>query len=449
MSDSLRIELQKGDRSFPFELHRRTITLGVAGPIAYHWMDSRQFRRKRPGPNFRACVDSWWADVERAGDAGLEENLINLVLAESFPLVSTARSLQDIYLDAHLHPKADREFIVGSDGRRAGPARRIDSLPPDETRRLRELAHMRDAEAVGAEFDRLFLAQLPPEGEMPAYQEACRDWVGRGIAALVRGGRDGLRAWIRSELATRLKKLRRRGGQDPTRQFINMFSYECKVSFYSCYANAWLGLIPRLVADGHLDTIGERFHHLWHYQNPTIEDPTLPTGGRRDAFCGQVLALHPLSGVALVEPDHLQAIGGWIGHPDHEELVRLGRDGSCPAYWEMVATVMIAAHEYRRSHALWDDRRGVRTVGVDSCPGGPPGDDAPPAVGVTFEDFARDRGHACASCGGPLAYVRHDDPVGAAREVRVHFLCRGGGHEAVVEVGEQALADFLSDSSTD
>src|SRR4051794_7403939 len=109
MSASLRIELQKGNRTFSFELLRRTISLGDAGPIAYHWMDSRQFRRRCLGPNFRACVDSWWADAEMAGEAGLDENRINLVLAECFPLVSTARSLQDIYVDAQLHPKADRE----------------------------------------------------------------------------------------------------------------------------------------------------------------------------------------------------------------------------------------------------------------------------------------------------------------------------------------------------
>jgi hypothetical protein len=79
-------------------------------------------------------------------------------------------------------------------------------------------------------------------------------------------------------LADWLKKLRKRGGQDRTRLFINMFSYECKVSFYLCYACAWLGLIPWLVANQGLDPMTERFLRFWHYQNQPTEDPSAPTG---------------------------------------------------------------------------------------------------------------------------------------------------------------------------
>jgi hypothetical protein len=444
MSESLHIELQKGDRSFSFDLLRRPMVLGDAGPIRYHWMDSRQFRRRGPGPNFRSCVDSWWADVELAGEAGLPENLTTLVLAESFPLVSTARSLQDVYLDAHLHSTADREVVATADGRR-GPSRRTYSLPPDETDRLRELAHRRDTAVVRAEFDRLYLGPLPPPREMPAYQEAFDNWVGGGLDAFRGGGRDGLRGWIRTDLHAWLGKLRRRGAQDRTRLFINMFSYECKVAFYTCYASAWLGLIPRLVADGGLDPIGERFHRFWHYQNQPTEDPAAPTGGHRDALCGQVLALHPLSGVALSEPDHRQAIGGWIGHPDYEALVRRGQDGSCAAYWEMVATLLIAGHEYHRSRRRWDERRVVREVGVDSHGEGPIRDDAPPAVGLALEDYARARGDVCTSCGSPLAYERRDIPADPARGVVFIFRCRNGGHENPVVIEEEALRDFLRD----
>jgi hypothetical protein len=63
MSELLRIELQKGDRRFAFDLLRRPLALGTAGTILYHWMDSRQFRRRRLGPNFRSYVDAWWADA--------------------------------------------------------------------------------------------------------------------------------------------------------------------------------------------------------------------------------------------------------------------------------------------------------------------------------------------------------------------------------------------------
>ncbi len=105
----------------------------------------------------------------------------------------------------------------------------------------------------------------------------------------------------------------------------------------SRYANAWVGLIPWLREHRGLDTVSERFRRFWHNQNQPIEIPhgrtpggiSYPThhsalvakgdgnGGLtcqtlrmrtehigpthlRDAFSGQVLSLHPLSGWDLV-----------------------------------------------------------------------------------------------------------------------------------------------------
>ena len=65
-------------------------------------MDGRQLRRGRAGPNFRPCVDLWWHTVEQAGEDRVEDNEVNLVLAECYPLINTARALQNIYVDAHL-----------------------------------------------------------------------------------------------------------------------------------------------------------------------------------------------------------------------------------------------------------------------------------------------------------------------------------------------------------
>src|SRR5262249_15389807 len=101
MSAPLSVDLQKGTRNFRFHLLHRPLDLGTAGAARYYWMDSRQFRTRGLGPNYRSCVDSWWADVASAGETHHLENLLNRVLAECFPLVNTARSLQDVYLDAH------------------------------------------------------------------------------------------------------------------------------------------------------------------------------------------------------------------------------------------------------------------------------------------------------------------------------------------------------------
>jgi hypothetical protein len=225
--------------------------------------------------------------------------------------------------------------------------------------------------------------------------------------------------------------------------FINMFSYECKVSFYLCYASAWLRLTSWLVANQGLDPLSERFLRFWHYQNQTIVDPAAPTGGHRDVFCGQVLALHPLAGVALSEPNHLQVIGDWIGHPEFEQLVRQRQDGSCAAYWEMVATLLVAAHEYHRSRERWDEKRGEREAVAKSRSGERIRDDAEPAVGLALEDYVRDRGYLCSSCGSPLAYARREAATDCGREAMVIFRCRDAGHENPVAIKAEDLLDHL------
>ena len=308
------------------------------------------------------CVNSWWADVEMAGDTDHPENLFNLVLAESFPLVNTARSLQDVYLDAHLHDTADREILHDPDDRQGGISLRLDSLPQEEIRRLHDLVGRHSMASVRAELEGLFLGPLPSEAEMPGCARATEIWASNGAVAFKTGGWDALRSYVHTELRPWLSQYRKRGGDDRTRIFINMFSYECKVAFYLCYANAWIGLIRSLVDRHGLDPMSERFLRLWHHQNQPIEDPAAPGGVHPDVFFGQILALHPLSAIVHAEPSYLQAIGGWIGHPDYDVLNQRGRVGDCPAYWDMVAAILIAAHEYRRSHERWDERRGVREI---------------------------------------------------------------------------------------
>jgi hypothetical protein len=217
------------------------------------------------------------------------------------------------------------------------------------------------------------------------------------------------------------------------------------VAFYLCYASAWLGLIPWLVANQGLDPLSERFLRFWHYQNQPIEDPAAPTGGHRDVFCGQVLALHPLAGVVLTEPNHLQVIGNWFGHPDFEQLIRQSQDGSCAAYWEMVATLLVAAHEYHRSRERWDEKRGERKALAETPDRERIRDDAEPAVGLALEDYARACGHVCSSCGSPLDYVRRESSADGGREAMVIFRCQDAGHENSIAITAEDLRDYLED----
>lgn len=443
MSKELIVDLEKGAQTFRFQLLHRTLDLGSAGPILYYWMDSRPFRRRAGGPNYRACVDSWWADVELAGDTHLLENQLNLVLAECFPLVNTARSLQDVYRDAHLHGTADREVLFDSDDGRPVPSRRTYSLPQDETRRLHALAQRRDGALVRSELEGLFLGTLPPLEELPAFQRALQAWAGNGIVALKNGGRDALRRYIHHELPPWITSYRKRGDDDRTRLFLNMFSYQCKVSFYLCYANAWIGLIRSLVDHHQLDPLSERFLRVWHYQNQPVEDPTAPGGGHRDVFCGQILALHPLSGIIFSESNHLQAIGRWIGHPDYEVLNQQDRVGACSAYWDMVATILIAAHEYDHSRDQWNATRGARGTGSQGREAERVRNDAPPPVGLLFEDYVQAHDIVCSRCPAPLVYHHHDPAEEGSSEVRVVYRCRDAGHETTISIREDDLRALL------
>ncbi len=439
MSRNLTLNLEKGTRSFSFLLLYRPLDLGGAGTIRYYWMDSRQFRKRRPGPNYRSCVDSWWADVEMAGETDDPGNLCNLVLAECFPLVSTARSVQAVYRDAHVLETADHEDQeVAEEGPRTRSAR-VYSLPEEETRRLHELAERRDATQVRAELEGLFRRSSPSEEEAPRLTRALEMWVSNGIVAFKKGGSDALRRYIHSEVASWLSKYRKRGGDHRTRLFINLFSYECKVAFYRCYANAWIGLIRWLVDHHGLDSLSERFLRLWHYQNQPIEDPSAPRGGHPDVSCGQILALHPLSAIAHAEPSHLRAIAGWIGHPDYDVLDQQGRDAECPEYWKMVASILVAAHEYQHAHQQWDDTRRVATASIEDNGLDPARDDAQASPALFFEEYLQARSIDCPQCHAPLAYRRHEQPDEGTSEVRVVFRCREARHETTLSIPEEDL----------
>jgi hypothetical protein len=446
MAQKLSIDLKKGTQCSRFLLNYRPLDLGTGRTIGYYWMDSRQFRTRPPGPNYRACVDSWWADVEMAGDTDDWGNLANLVLAECFSLVNTSRSLQEIYRDAHLHEAADREWDEDSGD---GPYKkrvRSYSLPREETRRLLALAERRSSDLVRAELEQLFRGPLPPEEQKHRFMEAECIWLGKGILAFQEGGVGALRNYLNAELAPWLLRYRKRGDDARTRLFINMFAYDCKVAFYLCYANAWIGLTRRLVDDHGLDPLSERFLRLWHHQNQPIEDPSAPSGGHPDVFCGQVLALHPLSAIFQDDPGHLAAIAAWIGHPDYEILSQQGREVDCPEYWRMVASILIAAHEYRHAHERWNVSRGVARTSIGDNGVDPARDDTVASAALLFEDYAHRRGIHCPQCHAPLVY-RHFEPPGPGRsEVRVGFRCRAAGHETSVLIREEDLQDSIADS---
>ena len=223
MPKLLEVELDVGEKRFPFQLCHRELLLGPAGPVDYYWMDSRKIRQGRGGPSFRPCVDLWWTAVEMEQATSEFDNELNLVLAESYPLVNTSRAVQDVYVDAHLNKMADRKLDpVGNDSHHRKLSDRMYLLSEEEDRRLRELAASRDSDRIREELEGLFQGELPPEEELPAFQEAARAWIGNGIQALRVDGTEGLRDYVQT-LGVWVKKYRKRGQIDRTRMFLNPF----------------------------------------------------------------------------------------------------------------------------------------------------------------------------------------------------------------------------------
>lgn len=430
------ITVKEGDRSFDFQLHQREIFFGRAGTGQYFWMDGRQFRHGTAGPNFRPCIELWWHVVEQAGKARDHATELALVLAECYPLVNTAKAVQDVYIDAHLHPRADREHVyIKEDQTRQRRSERTDMLAEEDVERLRLVAHSGDTNQVRLELEGLFRGQSPPSEEMPAFVEAVQAWTGNGIVALRREGRDGLRRYTRT-VDEWLHKLRKRGGIDRVRMFLNMFSYECKVAFYYCYANAWIGILPQLQQMGELDSLGERFMRLWHHQNQPPEGAEV----HRDIFSGQIPALHPISAVILTSPQHLEVIGRYIGRQDYDELQASGAYLQCSEYRDMVATILVAAHEYDRSHRRWEDQRGQGTPTDREVDNERHRDDGTASPHILFKNYTDRRRESCSECSGALSFIRHelleeaDSPT-----VLAFFRCEKCNHERQLRISEEHL----------
>ena len=430
------ITLAVGGRSFDFQLCQRELLFGRAGVGQYFWMDGRKFRHGTGGPNFRPCVDLWWHVNELAGAAGDPTTEMNLVLAECYPLVNTAKAVQDVYIDAHLHPRADREHVYfEADQIRQRRSERTDTLPNEDVERLRSIAHSGDVNQVRLELEGLFRGPSPSPEEMPAHVEAAQAWIGNGIVALRREGRDGLKRYTQT-VDEWLRRLRKRGNIDRVRMFLNMFSYECKVAFYYCYGNAWSGILPQLQQMGELNSLGERFMRLWYHQNQPPEGAEV----HRDIFSGQIPALHPLSAIILTSPQHLEVIGRYIGRPDFSELQASGTYLENKEYRDMVTTILVAAHEYDRSRRRWEDQRGQGTPGAREAANERHRDDGAASAKILFENYTDRRRKSCSKCSGALSYVRHEllDDVDSPT-VLAYFRCQECKQERQLKIKQSDL----------
>ena len=400
------IELTKNSRSFTFELCHRNLDFGEGNHGEYYWMDGRHFRRSSGGQNLRACIDFWWACVEEAEDSEDVANQLNLVLAECYPLVNTSRAMQSVFLNAHLHIKADRKISLetGSQGKTEKIVERTYNLPDEEYSRIRSIVDSRNILEIQNELIRLFSGVQPSGKDLPKFQEALRHWTGNGIVAFRKGGMQLLHEYVDGDLKKQITKYRKGGVDENVRLFLNLFSYESKVAFYLCYANAWAFILPILEDEHGLNEQSIRFMKMWHHQN----QPLLFEGRIHQIFSGQVLSLHPLSALVLTDPSTLSVINKWVGHPDYQQLIDSNNEATSKEYWDVVLTILVAANEYKQSHQRWEESRINKEIISSPTVENATNTDRNHSVAKYLEAYVAEQGLFCQGCSGFLKYKDHE-----------------------------------------
>jgi hypothetical protein len=423
-----------GGLTFTFPVCTRPLALGADLTIQYHWVDLRQVRaagaRRGDGTTlFGDIVGHWWTAITGGTNAADVDDVGALLLALTYGQVAADKSLQRVFADAHLGPRAGDPATVG--------------LDPHAGERIRRTVAARDPLGVRAELFRL-LGPAPLDGGLAAAVEAdIAAVLDRGVALVRDAGWDGMRYFL-DALEAWGRLVRRRGGNPFRRTVLNHLSYLAKASFHLAYANLWVSLLPQLKAEHGLDPVSERFLRVWHFQN----QPGLRADGTvaPDAFCGQVLALHPLSGVLMRDPALCAAVGPFFARSDHDDLFRDGSVAGCNDYWRMVEAVLLAATVYERARAAQPPARGKH--GRKACPRpgrwASGGQSVATAEALDLAGLATAAGWACTHCGGDLVMTRGPTDVndGAGR-VEFRFSCRQCGAEDVRRVSRDELAEVL------
>jgi len=427
-----------GGQRFEFELCSRLLDFSDEdGPdVEFFWMDVSQLRTGG-GANCRACLDSWWACMateslaaERADHSDEEReqvrcNEVNLVLSTLFPMVARDKGTQKVVRDAS--PR--RHFWESAADRY--------SLESAEAQRLRAVARTRDVSVIGQEIRQALVGDLPPAHEKQKFNEAYRQWMDNAADVLRRDGRERMEAFLKTELMPWLRKYRRRSdqkaGSGRARQFINMVAYEARAAFNTCFANAWVSLVPWLRKHRNLQPASERLLELMHNQNPRDNE--------RDVFFGQILSLHPSSIWLFETPDHRAVLGRYLASVANYEAGIAIDNVRNPAYWEFVGSTLIAFNEYRRQLEIDEAarpgvvRRRAQTTGNASRRKNEVDTEA-----RLFEDFAVTSGLPCGTCGSlDLLFRRQEVSDVHDEELRVTYACAACGKTHVEIVDADAL----------
>jgi hypothetical protein len=467
-TESFTATVQLFGQEFQFKLFTRPLSLGEFHTVQYYWMDNSQFRSMNSvaaAANFRNCLGHWGAAMRASGLMEELEQQMHYVTAQCYPLISRNKSLQSIYRDAFLFP-GHTEYSNAS-------------VPDDIWERVQSIVKAQDSKRVRQELDCTLERFDLPAKALPPLQEALRHWVGKGVTLMRRQGNDGLEKFL-AEAQYWLVKYRKKGRHVWVRHFINLFAYECKVSFYRCFANTWIDLIPWLKEHRGLDPLSERFLRFWHNQNQPVEILHGRTAGGvlyptrcgavimgrgdsdgfhrrqfdwqteqigpthlRDAFNGQVLSLHPISGFIMQDPTMCAIAGEFFAMNDYDEIANNGQLGTRPEYWNLVGVILLAAHQYRIELETQASKRGRRVKTGGKATRAIRRDYTPLAESILWEDYIVGRGIVCQSCGADLKFVESEPSTEGSDLVTVRYRCTDCNQMVEKRVDRADLVSWL------
>ena len=442
--------------TFPFSLKHQSLELGTAGTIDYYYMPSSELRAKATHAgitNFHSILEHFWCILNSAG-INDDEQIADYLLATSYALVGTDKSVQKIYRDSFLKPRSFRPDKL---------------LLPDETREhIRDIISGRRKAVIRQELATVFEATQLTEEDEVASSLAMENWLGCGIDRFRHRGRDGAIEWLKD--VNKWYKSFRKSSPERVQTFLRVFAYEAKVSFYHKYTNFWISVLKWLEQDRDLDLMSRRFLSLWHNQNRRGEielspamsgatsvlgkaqksgpfDGRLVEGGTReiipDVFCGQVLALHPLNWILLDRPELCQLVGQFVTSPKFDQAMESGQVDDLEEYWGMVEAVLTAAHLYQLEHLNQESGRRQPTAGLTIVPEtqASPGVETltPEAHLLEYVESLEDR---CV-CGGNYVLGSGTLPLARNHKVAIPVICKSCQRRSQIEKTQHDMEKFL------
>lgn len=436
-----KLTISLNGRNFDFDLCHRTLDIAEPGlpPVEHYWMPVGPIHAGG-GLNVKSCIDLWWTSMAAEGlttyrfgmgIATLQQvyaNHINYALARLYERVAKSKNRQEILVDAYArgasHPT---ELRVRND------------LDEETGRQLRNLATSRDMNDIAREIEKALGGQFPTSIEQPDYDAAFDYWMAGAVEALRLGGTWGLKRFLDEVLVPQFEKVIRRGpkkaGTRHLRRFVNMVTYEAKVAFMTCYANAWVHLLPRLRQHHALNVPSAHLLRLWHHQ-------TLTADGRRPAFFGHVLALHPISILLLNQPDYLTVLGRYLKSTLHLRSDANIDNSQNDAYWNLVGATLTAMHEYTQQRER--DRSRHSTFAIQPVAEQAARNDTVSSEAELLANLAVSQGWSCTCARSSLIGTGYEVLSQTDQTARVHYRCRNCGQRCNFSVSAD---DFTSSAA--